>query len=610
MTSSGSRERYEELKRQTLKGWNTWNTRSMLSHVHLPEGFALNLCLKDDGKAAYMKEAYVGDKGERDAVVFPQEHAYDGSFTRLRLTWLETEAEVSSATDGEDQVILVKPLRLPGRPVELVVEAAILWNRPGAVFRTQDGIHAMCGDRRFDVFSTGQEIADPYPVTQTPYLAVALDGEVGISTGRPRTVSEIREILKRRMAEHEKGLEKYGEERELYRAMQTCVAWDTVYEPKKDRLVTPVSRRWNRNWSGYVLFCWDNFFVSQLAAPESRQVAYSNLVEILSERTEDGFVPNFASALGASSRDRSQPPVGAAALLDVYRRWKERWIVDLAYGPLCTWNDWWFEHRQVLPGLFAWGSDPYTPRVGHYSETEGVNERFGAALESGLDNSPMYDGIPFDASRHMLMLADAGLTGLVIMDLKALLALADIVGDGERKKIFGQRLELCEAAIQRLWSEEDGFFYNLRTDTGEFSKRISPTNFYALYASSVTPEQCRRVLEEHFYNPREFWGEYILPSISRSDPAYPEQEYWRGRIWAPMNFLVYGALKEQHLDGAAHDLAERSAKLILKEWLEKGHVHENYCAETGEGCNRESSDAFYHWGGLLALIALKDRGRV
>jgi alpha-galactosidase/6-phospho-beta-glucosidase family protein len=30
-----------------------------------------------------------------------------------------------------------------------------------------------------------------------------------------------------------------------------------------------------------------------------------------------------------------------------------------------------------------------------------------------------------------------------------------------------------------------------------------------------------------------------------------------------------------------------------------GHVHENYCADTGAGCGNENSDAFYHWGGLL-----------
>ena len=35
-----------------------------------------------------------------------------------------------------------------------------------------------------------------------------------------------------------------------------------------------------------------------------------------------------------------------------------------------------------------------------------------------------------------------------------------------------------------------------------------------------------------------------------------------------------------------------------------GHVHENYCPNTGEGCNVKNSDRFYHWGGLLAYIAI------
>ena len=42
----------------------------------------------------------------------------------------------------------------------------------------------------------------------------------------------------------------------------------------------------------------------------------------------------------------------------------------------------------------------------------------------------------------------------------------------------------------------------------------------------------------------------------------------------------------------------------LKEWLEKGHVHENYNADTGEGCDSANSDRFYHWGGLLAMPAM------
>jgi putative isomerase len=100
-----------------------------------------------------------------------------------------------------------------------------------------------------------------------------------------------------------------------------------------------------------------------------------------------------------------------------------------------------------------------------------------------------------------------------------------------------------------------------------------------------------------------------MPSISRDDPGYADQMYWRGRIWAPMNFLVYLGLRNYPLDKARRDLVEKSRALLLKEWREKGHVHENYNADTGEGCDKSaSSDALYHWGGLLGFIALIEEG--
>ena len=100
----------------------------------------------------------------------------------------------------------------------------------------------------------------------------------------------------------------------------------------------------------------------------------------------------------------------------------------------------------------------------------------------------------------------------------------------------------------------------------------------------------------------------MLPAISRIDLAYPEQEYWRGRIWAPLNLLVYLAMKKHGLTKEAAIIADKSRALILKEWHEHGHVHENYNADTGEGCGPTRSDKFYHWGGLLAYISIDNRG--
>ena len=100
----------------------------------------------------------------------------------------------------------------------------------------------------------------------------------------------------------------------------------------------------------------------------------------------------------------------------------------------------------------------------------------------------------------------------------------------------------------------------------------------------------------------------MLPSIARNDPAFMDQNYWRGRVWAPLNFLTYLALTRTGLSDVRHDLAEKSKTLFMKEWTEHRHVHENYSAITGEGCDSGNSDKFYHWGALLCVIAMADAG--
>ena len=42
----------------------------------------------------------------------------------------------------------------------------------------------------------------------------------------------------------------------------------------------------------------------------------------------------------------------------------------------------------------------------------------------------------------------------------------------------------------------------------------------------------------------------------------------------------------------------------MKEWKEHRHVHENYSAVDGLGCSARQSDAFYHWGALLAYMGI------
>jgi len=118
------------------------------------------------------------------------------------------------------------------------------------------------------------------------------------------------------------------------------------------------------------------------------------------------------------------------------------------------------------------------------------------------------------------------------------------------------------------------------------------------------------MMKEHFYNPEEFWGDFIMPSIARNDPAFKDNHYWRGRIWAPMNFLVYLGIRNYELPLAQKDMVEKSRNLLLKSWIGENHVYENYNSVTGQGNDDSWSDAFYHWGALLGYIGIIEQGYV
>jgi hypothetical protein len=601
--------KYQELKQTLASGWNTWNTRSVLSHVLLPEGVAVNLGFKHYAGGDYLKEALIGRRGPHDERIHPGLRTYDGRYTELRLDWKGTAWRVQSATDGGDLVLLVTPLGPPAKRAPLaVVELGLLWNRPGTLGREDGALLAQTPSREVRLYGTNTGVNEPYVCAQGPYLALPVDQPAGFATGRFRMLAEIQAIIASRRAERLAEDSAFGEQAETRNAMQTCLAWDTIYDPLHDRVVSPVSRIWNINWGGYVMFCWDSYFAALMASVDHRGLAYANAIEVTREGIACGFVPNFVSPCGFQSRDRSQPPVGSLSALMIYKRHKEAWFLEAIFDDLLTWNRWWPKHR-LVDGLLAWGSHPYEPVVGNGGEVSTVNERFGAALESGLDNSPMYDGIPFDPDRHVLLLQDVGLNALYVRDCEDLAEIADILGRPAEAVELRGRCEAFRRGMQRLWDETTGLFLNRRTDTGAFSPRLSPTHFYPLLAGVATPEQARRMIEEHFSNPAEFGGEWIMPSCARNDPAYPEQNYWRGRIWAPMNFLVYLGLRRYNLPDARRTLVAKSQALLLKEWREQGHVHENYCADTGQGCNSESSDAFYHWGGLLGLIAMMEEHR-
>ena len=351
-----------------------------------------------------------------------------------------------------------------------------------------------------------------------------------------------------------------------------------------------------------MIFEWDTFFAASMAAIGDRDLAYANALETLRGETLQGFVPNHVRGSGWKSADRSAPPVGAITVLNFYRRF-QRWFIEDAYAPLMAWNRWWAKYRE-MKGYLVWGSDPENKPHNPDDASRGTLQ--GAEYESGLDNSPMYDEATYDATTHQMRFADVGLMSMYIADCDALPEIADALGKDDDSKELRQRSARYRESLGRMWDETRGIFLNKDLLSGEFSTRLSPTNFYPLLAKVATSAQADRMIREHLLNPNEFWDDWILPSIARDDPAYRDQNYWRGRVWGPMNYLVYLGLRNYPQPSLRKEFARKSMELFEKEWSANRHVHENYNAITGTGDDVSNSDRLYHWGALLPFIEVME----
>ncbi len=588
------------------KGWNTWNVRSVLSHVLLPEAFSISLGIKSYSVGRCLREALIGRRGKKDEVIVPGPHAYDASYTELECEWGDVKIKVETAVENEEWYALITPLSDHNKSPSISVSAGVLWNRPGYVQREEDTLVIQNKNKKTIVVTSGETLnEEPVVEMEGPYLLIKLDRAIGITTN-PEHLNRVTEIVEKNKTNFMATRTTDNDQQEVYNAMQACLAWDTIYDPFKDRILSPVSRIWSCTAGGWTLFDWDTYFAALMAGVENKDLAYANAIAITDEATEEGFIPNCAHPTGFKTRDRSQPPVGGLTVEALCDMFGETVLAEHLFDSLLKWNRWWPEHRD-FEGYLCWGSKPYDKIWHHHFETMGVGERFGGALESGLDNSPMYDDVEFDTEKHLLMMGDVGLMSLYIADCRSLAKLAAKIGKADLVAELQTRAETYSTKLKSMWCEKTGMFLNKNLISGEYCQRLSPTHFYPLIANVATQEQAQRMIDEHFFNPEEFWGEWILPSIARNDPGYPDQRYWRGRIWAPMNFLVYLGLRNYELPKARTALVEKSEALLLKEWREHGHVHENYHGDTGTGCDIGSSDAFYHWGGLLGLISVMEK---
>jgi hypothetical protein len=415
----------------------------------------------------------------------------------------------------------------------------------------------------------------------------------------------------------------YEEKRVKVRGLYAGVAeaitnglhWNILYQPENHRFYMPPGRAGIYALADGRPDHWtirgDNAFLGALAVSlESQKLAFDALAAVLETQYPNGNIPNWRSRSNGSA-DRSQPPIGAFVTLKLFERLGDMESLRHAYPYLQRWHDFWTAPRtNGTPrrdgnndGLLEWGSD--TALVGRSVPSWEMNAsgRMRAGWESGQNDLPNWDDAPFNEETGTLAMNCVDLSSLYALDAWCLAEIASVLGRAADAERYRGQYETMKALVNaRLWNEREGFYYDRHWD-GRFSVHKAASAFYTLLARIPDDARAQRMLKR-LLDPRQFWGDYVIPSVSRDDPAFrPEnQQSWRGAVRPSANYLVYQGLKAYRQDAVASEFARKSAEMFMRSWTSFGLSPETFDSLTGEA----GGERFQGGGPLAALIAVEE----
>ena len=444
----------------------------------------------------------------------------------------------------------------------------------------------------------------------------------------------IQEARKRQEAESLRGTGMTGD---ICEAFSSLLSYNTIYKETTQRKYIMVDRPWTRKEDSWgIQFNWDTFLSSWSSAWVYPELAKENMLSGYDAQLPDGKIPLYTTP---RSELRAEPPITAGraqhivqglTLGKTYLRTKDKKWAEQCYEGAKKANQWWFSDRgdgQAYRDALGWGllgfgydpekemgflgtkAQPYVAKAQYaYFETyddspQWTTGKYFVSI-AGLEN--LTEDTVEDESRYLLQYHMADIytlerSCLYAVDCESLSKMALALGKPDEADEYRKKYEkMAEMINTRMWCEEDGCYYNLKFD-GTFSRKQSPDCFMPLMTGLV-PGDRREKLLKLLLDEKKFWGDYMIPSISRDDPAFIQQHYWRGQIWPPQTLWTYLALKRAEEDKIAWEFAKKAASMLAKEWKENGFTPENYHAVTGE-C---SGSPHYNWGVLMGLPLLEE----
>jgi hypothetical protein len=399
---------------------------------------------------------------------------------------------------------------------------------------------------------------------------------------------------------------------------------------------------------------WDSALIAIGYAHYHQERAMQELSHLFESQWKNGLLPQIvfnprfgeyfpgidfwhAERSPDAPRDRKtsgvvQPPLHASAVLYVYRHAKDeataKEFLKHTFPKLSAWHEYLHQER-----------DP---------EGEGL-VYIRHPWESGMDNSPMWDSIlermqlrpeqipkyrradihfvaagdrPLDAAYDRFaylvklfsdraydesrireecpfLVQDVLFNALLCQADRDLAQIARVVG--EDSSLWEERAAFAARAMnEKLWDEQHGIYLDFDLASNRLLEVYVAPNLVPLFAGIPDEEQARRMVDTLEYTGFGLSDENLtpVPSYDRYGFAFFPTRYWRGPVWANINWFLMRGLERYGYE----EQAERLRSTIVSLCNEQG-FYEYYDPTTGFG---HGSDLFSWTAALFLDVVLED----
>eukprot|EP00850_Spirogloea_muscicola_P014360 SM000102S09218 [mRNA] locus=s102:361883:369466:+ [translate_table: standard] len=223
------------------------------------------------------------------------------------------------------------------------------------------------------------------------------------------------------------------------------------------------------------------------------------------------------------------------------------------------------------------------PRKADYDRYLTLLYRFRAA---GYDPARLYHLSPFRAT-------DLCTNSILHRANVDLLWLAGELGHAAAEAEIQSWIDRARPAFDELWDASSGIYRSRDQLTEELLPAATASGFLPLYARTASPSQAAALAAT-----LQRWLDHVqygVPSLDPLDPKFESLRYWRGPVWAIMNYMITDGLRAYGFDAIARRVEDDTRELT-------GHhgLYEYFDPHTGQGAGGN----FFSWTAAMCLAWL------